>query len=176
MKERKVCLRFPSNVPIDKWRIICIADAGWGTRSSGESQGGYILCLAHKDILERKRAPCWIVGWASKKLKRMVRSSVAAETLSSQNGLDAIESFQALLSETLYGMSPAEFRKTTPKVPSCLVVDSKGFYDAVTRSCCSSSISVERRLMIDYAIARETMEKQHIIAFWVNNLRMAAAS
>ena len=28
--------------------------------------------------------------------------------------------------------------------------------------------------MIDYAIARETMEKQHIIAFWVNNLRMAA--
>ena len=174
MKERKVCLRFPSNVPIDKWRIICIADAGWGTRSSGESQGGYILCLAHKDILERKRAPCWIVDWASKKLKRMVRSSVAAETLSSQNGLDAIESFQALLSETLYGMSPAEFRKTTPKVPSCLVVDSKGFYDAVTRSCCSSSISVERRLMIDYAIARETMEKQHIIAFWVNNLRMAA--
>ena len=28
--------------------------------------------------------------------------------------------------------------------------------------------------MIDYAIARETMEKQHILAFWVNNLRMAA--
>ena len=28
--------------------------------------------------------------------------------------------------------------------------------------------------MIDYAIARETMEKQHIIAFRVNNLRMSA--
>ena len=28
--------------------------------------------------------------------------------------------------------------------------------------------------MIDYAIARETMSKQWILAFWVNNLRMAA--
>ena len=174
MKERKVTLNFPSNVPIKDWRIMCIADSGWGTRSSGESQGGYVLCIAHKSILERKRAPCWIIDWASKKLKRMVRSSVAAETLAGQNGLDAIESFQALLSEILYGMSPRDFRKTIPKVPSCIVIDSKGFYDAVTRSCCSQAISVERRLMIDYAIARETMTNQNIWAFWVNNLRMSA--
>jgi hypothetical protein len=54
------------------------------------------------------------------------------------------------------------------------VIDSKGFYDAVTRSCSSQSISVERRLMIDYAIARETIDKQGVLVFWVNNLRMAA--
>jgi hypothetical protein len=174
MKERKVCLKFPSTVAIEDWRIICISDSGWGTRSSGESQGGYILCLAHKSILERKRATCWIIDWASKKLKRMVRSSVAAETLAGQNGLDAIESLQALLSEIIYGISPKEFRDSKPSVPSALVIDSKGFFDAVTRSCCSQSISVERRLMIDYAIARETMTNQWILAFWVNNLRMAA--
>ena len=174
MKERRVCLRFPSNVAIEDWRIVCISDSGWGTRSSGESQGGYILCLAHKSILERKRAPCWIIDWASKKLRRMVRSSVAAETLAGQNGLDAIESLQALLSELLHGKSPKEFRESKPSVPSALVIDSKGFYDAVTRSCCSQSISVERRLTIDYAIARETMTNQWILAYWVNNLRMAA--
>lgn len=38
----------------------------------------------------------------------------------------------------------------------------------------SQAISVERRLQIDYAIAKETMTKQHITGFWVNNLRMAA--
>eukprot|EP00435_Cladocopium_sp_Y103_P055859 s19_g18.t1 len=174
MKERRVCLQFPSHVAIEDWCIVCISDSGWGTRSSGESQGGYVLCLAHKDILERKRAPCWIIDWSSKKLKRMVRSSVAAETLAGQNGLDAIEFFQALMSETLYGITPQEFRTNTPKIPSCLVIDSKGFYDAVTRSCSSQSISVERRLMIDYAIARETIEKQGVLVFWVNNLRMVA--
>jgi len=101
----------------------------------------------------------------------MVRSSVAAETLAGQNGLDAIEFFQALMSETLHGITPREFRNNTPKIPSCLVIDSKGFYDAVTRSCSSQSISVERRLMIDYAIARETIDKQGVLVFWVNNLR-----
>eukprot|EP00438_Fugacium_kawagutii_P012099 Skav209448 [mRNA] locus=scaffold2199:144696:152896:- [translate_table: standard] len=141
MKERKVCLRFPSTVKVEDWRIMCVSDSGWGTRSSGESQGGYVLCICHKSILERKRAPCWIIDWASKKLKRMVRSSVAAETLSGQNGLDAVESFQALLCETLHGMSPRDFRNHVPKHPACLVIDSKGFYDAVTRSCSSQSLA-----------------------------------
>ena len=97
MKERKFCLKFPSDVPIDKWRIMAIADAGWGTRGNGESQGGYVLCLCHKDMIEQKPATCWIVDWSSKKLRRAVRSSVAAETLAGQNGLDAIEMFQALI-------------------------------------------------------------------------------
>ena len=82
---------------------------------------------------------------------------MAAETLSGQNGLDAIEMFQALLSETLEGTTPKEFRESKPQNPAALVTDSKGFYDAVTRSCCSQAISVERRLQIDYAIAKETM-------------------
>ena len=91
-----------------------------------------------------------------------------------KKGLDAIGSLQGLLSEIIHGISPKEFRDSKPSVPSALVIDSKGFFDAVTRSCCSQSISVERRLMIDYGIARETMTNQWILAFWVNNLRMAA--
>jgi hypothetical protein len=174
MKERKFCLKFPSHVPIKDWGIIAIADAGWGTRGNGESQGGYFLCLAAKPILEQQPATCWIVDWTSKKLRRAVRSSVAAETLSGQNGLDAIEMFQALMSETLDGTTPKEFRESKPKNPAALVTDSKGFYDAVTRSCCSQAISVERRLQIDYSIAKETMSNQNILAFWINNVRMVA--
>jgi hypothetical protein len=48
MKERKVCLRFPSSIKDDEWRIMCVADAGWGTRENGESQGGYVLCSPPK--------------------------------------------------------------------------------------------------------------------------------
>lgn len=174
MKEKKVCLRFPSTVPISDWRLVCIADAGWATRDSGDSQGGYLLLIAESKMLDRERARCWLVDWSSKKLKRAVRSSVAAETLSGQNGLDALELFQALMLETLDGITPRQFREMTPSKPGALVIDSKGFYDAITRSCCSQAISVERRLQIDYAIAKETMKKQNILPFWVNNLRMAA--
>ena len=174
MKERKTCLRFPSSISDSEWRILCIADAGWGTRGNGESQGGYILCLTTQQMFERKRTKAWIVDWQSKKLRRAVRSSVAAETLAGQNGLDGIEMFQALVEETLRGVTPRNFRSQKPKDPAGLVIDSKGFYDAITRSCCSQAISVERRLQIDYAIAKETMKIQNILAFWVNNLRMCA--
>ena len=174
MKERKVCLRFPSGVSPSDWRILCISDAGWATRANGESQGGYLLCLTTKAMFERRRTICWIIDWQSKKLRRVVRSSVAAETLASQNGLDGIEAFQALLAETLHGISPRDFRNQIPKDPAGLVVDSKGFFDAVTRSCCSQAISLEKRLQIDYAIAKETTTNQNIMVYWVNNLRMSA--
>lgn len=174
LKTKKVCLKFPSTVPISDWRIVCIADAGWATRHNGDSQGGYLLLLAESAILDRKPAKCWLIDWASKKLQRAVRSSVAAETLSGQNGLDAIEMFQAVLLETIKGITPRMFRESTPQDPAGVVIDSKGFYDAITRSCSSSSVSLERRLLIDYAIAKETLSKQNIYPYWVNNLRMSA--
>ena len=174
MKQKKVCLHFPPGIDLDNIRILCISDAGWGTRANGESQGGYLLCLTVPQMFERKRSVCWLIDWQSKKLRRVVRSSVAAETLAGQNGLDGIEAFQALWDETLFGTSPKEFRNKIPIHPAALVLDSKGFFDAVTRSCCSQAISQERRLQIDYSIAKETTEKQNILVFWVNNLRMSA--
>ena len=171
MKERKVCLHFPPGIPLEHMTIMCISDAGWGTRANGESQGGYLLCLTVPAMFEGKRALCWILDWQSKKLRRVVRSSVAAETLAGQNGLDAIEAFQAIMLETLYGTTPKAFREMTPEDPSALVLDSKGFFDAMTRNCCSQAISQEKRLQIDYS---ETTEKQNILVFWVNNLHMSA--
>ena len=74
MKERKVCLRFPAGINIADWRILCISDAGWGTRANGESQGGYILCVTTPAMFERRRTTCWIIDWQSKKLCRVVCS------------------------------------------------------------------------------------------------------
>ncbi|CAL1147909.1 unnamed protein product [Cladocopium goreaui] len=174
MKQRKVCLRFPSGIDVKDWRLMCISDAGWGTRANGESQGGFILCITTPTIFERRRTVCWIIDWQSKKLRRVVRSSVAAETLAGQNGLDSIEAFQAMLAEVLDGLTPRQFREIVPTNPAALVIDSKGFFDAITRSCCSQAVSVEKRLQIDYAIAKETTVNQNIIVFWVNNLRMSS--
>ena len=128
MKAQKMCLQFPSHVKVEDWRIVCFADAGWCTRENGDSQGGYVLTLSNPTFFEHKVAPCWIIDWSSKKLRRVVRSSVAAETLSNQNGLDSAEMLQALIAETVHGLKPKDFRKTKPSVVAALVTDSKGFY------------------------------------------------
>ena len=79
------------------------------------------------------------------------------------------------MGETLLNVSPRQFREMTPEQHEAgLLIDSKGFYDTITRSCSSQAVSVERRLQIDYAIAKETMQKRDMIPFWVNNLCMAA--
>ena len=35
LKEKRVCLKFPSHVDIKDWRLLRVADAGWGTRDKG---------------------------------------------------------------------------------------------------------------------------------------------
>ncbi|CAE7934323.1 RE1 [Symbiodinium sp. KB8] len=171
MKARKVSLRFPP-VPVDRWRLLAITDAGWGVRANGESQGGLLLCLCDKDVLEQKPGKTWIIEWSSKKLRRVVRSSTAAETLAAQNGLDSIEFAQAFLQEVLFGMSPRQFQQWVPETQSGLVIDSKSLYDALTRSACSSALAMEKRLAIDYAIARACLAERNVLPFWTNNLQM----
>ena len=171
MKTRRVCLRFPP-VPLDRWRLLAVTDAGWGVRANGESQGGLLLCLCDKNVLEQKPGATWPIEWSSKKLRRVVRSSTAAETLAAQNGLDAIEFAQAFLQEVIQGMSPRQFQQWTPEQPSGLVIDSKSLYDALTRSACSSALAMEKRLAIDYAIARACLQERHVLPFWTNNLQM----
>ncbi|CAE7606331.1 RE2 [Symbiodinium sp. CCMP2592] len=173
LKTRKVTLKFPC-IPISRWRLLAITDAGWGVRANGESQGGLILCLCDQDVLERKPGATWVIEWSSKKLRRVVRSSTAAETLAAQNGLDAIEFAQSFLQEVLYGMSPKVFQQWTPENPSGLVIDSKSLYDALTRSACSSALAMEKRLAIDYAIARACLSERCVQPYWTNNLQMVA--
>ena len=173
LKTRKATLKFPV-VPIERWRLLAVTDAGWGVRANGESQGGLVLCLCDKEVLERKPGPTWVIEWSSKKLRRVVRSSTAAETLAAQNGLDAIEFAQAFLQEVLHGMTPKVFQQWTPLEKSGLVIDSKSLYDALTRSACSSALAMEKRLAIDYAIARACLSERCVQPYWTNNLQMIA--
>ena len=173
LKARKVTLKFPP-VPLERWRLLAITDAGWGVRANGESQGGLILCLCDQDVIDRKPGKTWVIEWSSKKLRRVVRSSTAAETMSAQNGLDAIEFAQSFLQEVLYGMTPKEFQQWVPDKASGLVIDSKSLYDALTRSACSSALAMEKRLAIDYAIARACLSERHVQPCWTNNLQMIA--
>ncbi|CAL1152848.1 unnamed protein product [Cladocopium goreaui] len=148
-------------------------DAGHAKRANGDSQGGYLLGLTNPSMRDRKQAPMWLVDWASKKLKRVVKSSTAAETHAGINAMDAIEFFQALLAETIHGITPKQFRLQVPKHTALLVVDSRGFYDAASKLS-SASTSEEKKLEIDYAIARQAMKLQNIEIYWINNNYMAA--
>lgn len=57
------------------------SDASLGNMPNGGSQGGFIILLA---IQSGKFSPIW---WNSKKIRRVVRSTLAAETLAMADGI-----------------------------------------------------------------------------------------
>ena len=71
-------------------------------------------------------------------------------------------------------MTPKVFQQWTPLEKSGLVIDSKSLYDALTRSACSSALAMEKRLAIDYAIARACLSERCVQPYWTNNLQMIA--
>ena len=71
--------------------FVCMTDAAWGTRDDGSSQGGYLVFLVNKDMLEGKEGPYILLDWRSAKLTRMSRSSLNSESQAAAMGVDSLE-------------------------------------------------------------------------------------
>ena len=63
-------------------RIIVYSDAAHGNLPNGGSQGGYIIFLCGDQNM------CVPLNWESKPIRRVVRSSLAAEALALADALD----------------------------------------------------------------------------------------
>ena len=78
MKRDKIAITFPSLSAIEKSMIIVHSDASFNNLPNGRSQGGFILFLCDQ---EGHAAP---IHWQSKKIRRVVKSTLAAECLALQ--------------------------------------------------------------------------------------------
>merc|ERR1712098_501740 len=84
ISEKKVEITFPDLGDPNNWMLICYTDAALGNLNNGvDSTGGHILLLCNK--LSEK---CATLDWQSNKIKRVVKSTLAAETLSLLDGLE----------------------------------------------------------------------------------------
>ena len=64
----------------------------WAVRPDDTSQGGYIIFIASKEEINEGRAmKLSVLNWASRKLARVCRSSLAAEAQSASVAVDALE-------------------------------------------------------------------------------------
>ena len=54
-------------------------DAAWAVRRKGDSQAGYLTCLADADDLTGQEGPLSLVSWHSGRRRRIARSAPSAE-------------------------------------------------------------------------------------------------
>ena len=132
-------------------KIVVYTDAAFGNLPDGGSQGAYLVFLVDK------KNNCNIISWQSKCLKRIVRSTLAAETLAMCDGIDAA----LYISATYCGIVNGN---TTRKLPIEVVTDNKPLHDALK----SPKYVSDKRLRIDIAALKQLiMNKDIHMIHWV---------
>lgn len=133
-------------------KLVCFTDAAFGNLPDGGSQGSYLLFLVGEN------GDCNLLSWQSKRLKRVARSSLAAESLAMSDCVDAAVYIATMYKELMFGC-------TSNSIPIEIVTDNKSLCDALQ----SKKVVTEKRLRIDIAALKESIENGSITSVtWVN--------
>ena len=96
IKSEQVDLKF-HNLGSGQLSLLVYTDASLGNLPDGGTQGGYIIFLANE---KGKVIP---ICWNSKKIRRVVRSTLAGETLAMAEGIDVAIFVSTLFTELTTG-------------------------------------------------------------------------
>ena len=124
------------------WKILGFSDASWGNISDGGSQGGFLVFVTGETGVAN------LISWQSRRLRRVARSTIAAETLAASDACETCILLSSQIAEIM-GME---------KLPIVLVTDNESLANA-TRSTTSVE---EKRLRIDIAALREMVNSKEI--------------
>ena len=140
-------ITFPA-LDVNTTRVVVYTDSSYNNLDDGGSQGGHIVFLKDK---HNKSCP---ISWRSVRVRRVARSTLAAECLSFADGIDTA---------TFVAKIAAEFQVIKPTSSILAVTDSRSLYDAANTS---TQIS-DRRLRVEIAAIREAKEKEEIEILWI---------
>nr|XP_039255142.1 uncharacterized protein LOC120332004 [Styela clava] len=154
LKSNSVDLNF-CNLGSDKdLKLVCFVDASFGNLTDGGSQAASLIFL----VGEHQR--CNLISWQSKRIKRVVKSSLAAETLAMSAGVDMASFVSSLYTEIMHRAINLE------KLPIEIVTDNRSLHDAIK----SIKQVQDRRLRIEVAMLKEMMSNKEITRIrWCNS-------
>lgn len=134
-------IKFRALNPTASMKIVCYTDASFANLGNGGSQAGNLVFMMGEDGV------CNLLHWESKRIKRVVKSSLAAETLALSEGIDNASFMASLVSELRTG-SP-----TGQKIPIDVITDNLSLYNSLK----SHKQVTEKRLRVDLAAIKEML-------------------
>ena len=142
VRSNPLSIYFPSLQSLEKCSSLCCSDASLGNLPSGQSSGGYILFLSDS---KGKICP---LAWRSRTLRRVVRSTIAAETSAMVDALDASYCISRIFAQMV----------SCPSVKIQAITDNESLY----RNAHSTTMSDEHRLRVDIAIIKEMISRKEL--------------
>ena len=150
VKSTSSFIKFPK-LQLDSLHIKTFTDASFNNLPNGGSQGGQILFLCDK------MNNCSPLVWSSTKIKRVVRSTLAAETMSATEGCDTAFFISKLVREVL----------PQSTCPIEILTDNQSLFDTINTS---HQIS-DKRLQVEVSSLREMSERGEINLYWIQKER-----
>ena len=138
-------------------KVVVYTDASFANLPNGGSQGGQIVFLVDKN---NNSCP---LAWKSNRIKRVVKSTLAAETLSFVEGCDMGIFMSKIVSEIITGANSSS-------LPVTCMTDNKSLYDAAH----TTRIISDTRLRVEMSIVREMIEKKEITLSWIKSTDQVA--
>ena len=154
---RKACtfessMYFPCLGDVTKYKLVVYSDASHANLPDGvSSAGGFVIFLVGEN---GNSCPLY---WEAKKIRRVVKSTLASETLAAVEAVDMAFYLGNMLSQILYNKEK--------KMPVELYVDNHSLYDNVY----SVKNVSEKRLRIDLAILKEMIQNGEVKIFWIDS-------
>ena len=125
-------------------RIVFYSDAAHGNLLNGGSQSGYIIFLCgHENN-------CIPLNWQSKRIRRVVRSSLAAETLALSDVLDDAVYMMKLFLEIMFN--------NYYKIPIEILIDNTSLYESLFLK----KNVIEKCLRINVAFIKENIDSKMV--------------
>ena len=139
--------------PLEEMVFLAVSDASHGSMPKGRSQGGMMILVAHENVLEGPSLVNCLL-YHSSVIKRVVRSSLAAEVSQAAETLEQCDFVRAMMAEALDpGFVLSSWLWSAGRWREILVMDSKTGYDVLN----SISHGEDKRLAIDIAILKESL-------------------
>ena len=117
IKQNHCCVRYQKLGNKSDSYIFIYSDAAHGNLPNGGSQAGYVIFLCGCNRM------CSPLNWQSNCIRRIVRSSFAAETLALSDALDDAIYLRKLFSEIMFN--------NTYDIPIKITINNKSLYDAL---------------------------------------------
>ena len=153
-------MREAKSMPDLCWWIVSVpssfvwltaADAAWANRPDGSSTIGHVIMAAHPNILHGESSTVSVLAWNSRKIRRVVRSSLGAECVAFSTGLEHTDMFRVLYGELCGDLCDlAEYETYLQVTESLCVNDCKSLADALLAAGSAASKTSEgKRLGIE---------------------------
>ena len=166
-KTHPVCIMV---VPIEESRVCfcCFSDASFATGKSHQSRQGTLIVATDVAMDSNQRVAICSMAWSSRKIPRVVTSTLSAETIALSSALDRLGYIRVMWewfrNPGINWVSPEEVLATASR--SLLVTDCKSAYDIACKT--APPVCSEYRTSLECLSLRERL-RDNVSLRWVSS-------